>query len=71
MPQLVLDVLYEIAAFCAGAFDFRTLVNLSLTCKAMHQAVKSILEVPVLVLTRRMDSANVWSRPGDPRERVQ
>jgi hypothetical protein len=71
MPQLVLDVLYEIGAFCAGAFDFRTLVNLSLTCKALHEAVKPVLDVPVLVLTRRMDSANVWPKAGHPRERVK
>lgn len=49
MVQLVLDVLLDVAAFCAGAFEFRTLVNLSLTCKSIHEATKPVLDTPILV----------------------
>jgi hypothetical protein len=71
MPQLVFDVLCEIAVFCAGAFDFRTLVNLSLTCKAMHQAIRPVLDHPVLVLSQGSHVYGVQPEADNPWERIQ
>lgn len=54
MPELVFDVLLQVAAFCAGALDFRTLVDLALSCKSIHDAVKPLLDVPILVWTNQV-----------------
>lgn len=54
MPDLVFDVLIEVAAFCAGAFDFGTLAHLALSCKCIYDAVKPHLDVPILVWTDKV-----------------
>lgn len=48
LPVLPFDVILEVAAFCAGALEFNTLLNLSLCCHEVHRSLKRILEVPIL-----------------------
>jgi hypothetical protein len=55
MAELNFDVLLGVAAFCAGSFEFRTLLNMALTCKSIHQAVKPILDTPILVCSDYTD----------------
>jgi hypothetical protein len=43
------ELVLEVAAFCAGAFDFKTYLQVSLCCKELHQALKSVLEQPIAV----------------------
>ncbi|KAJ9124637.1 hypothetical protein QFC24_003004 [Naganishia onofrii] len=39
------ELILIIGEFCAGAGDYRSLVNLALTCPAVHQYFKSSLMV--------------------------
>ncbi|GHJ90299.1 hypothetical protein NliqN6_6701 [Naganishia liquefaciens] len=48
-PAIPLNIILEIGAFCAGSFNFRSLLNLSLSCKAVHEVFKPTLRVPILV----------------------
>lgn len=44
-----LNIILEIGAFCAGTFNFKALVNLSLSSRSVHEALKPTLKVPILV----------------------
>lgn len=44
-----LNIILEIGAFCAGTFNFKSLVNLSLTSRAVNDSLKPTLKVPILV----------------------
>jgi hypothetical protein len=47
--SLPFDLLLEVAAFCAGSFDFKTYLNISLSSKEVHKYLKPVLDEPVLV----------------------
>lgn len=51
MPQLPFELVLEIAAFCAGSFNFETFLNLALTCRQTHKSLQPVLSQPILVLT--------------------
>jgi hypothetical protein len=46
---LPLDIILNIASYSAGSFDFKTLLNVALTNKNVHQAVKPTLKEPIVV----------------------
>lgn len=46
---LTFDNILDIAAFCAGAFNFRIFLNVALSCKEIHATLKTVLDEPVLV----------------------
>jgi hypothetical protein len=46
---LPFDLLLEVAAFCAGSFDFKTYLNISLSSKEVHRFLKPVLDEPVIV----------------------
>lgn len=46
---LPFDIILEVAAFCAGRFEFNTYLNLALSCKEVHKSLKSVLDEPVLI----------------------
>jgi hypothetical protein len=52
MTVLPFDLLIEVAAFCAGSYDFRTFVNIASTCKDAHKQLKPVLNRPILVWTK-------------------
>lgn len=45
-----LDNILDVAAFCAGAFDFKTYLNVSLCCHEIHDSLKPVLSVPIVQL---------------------
>ncbi|KAI5449564.1 hypothetical protein NCC49_004557 [Naganishia albida] len=51
MPQLPFELVLEIAAFCAGSFNFETFLNLDLTCRQTHKSLQPVLSQPILVIT--------------------
>lgn len=46
--MLPLDILIDIGRHGADAFDYNTVLNLSLTCRTVHSNLKSILEEVVM-----------------------
>jgi hypothetical protein len=51
MPQLPFELVLEIAAFCAGSFNFKTFLALALTCGQAHTCLKPVLAHPIPALT--------------------
>jgi hypothetical protein len=51
MPQLPFELVLEIAAFCAGSFNFKTFLALALICRQAHTCLKAVLARPILVIT--------------------
>jgi hypothetical protein len=50
--KIPFDVLLEIAAFCAGSFEFQSYLHLSLACKEVRKSLKPVLDEPFLVWDR-------------------
>lgn len=46
---LPFDLLLEVAAFCAGSFNFETYLNISLSSKEVYEFLKPVLDEPVIV----------------------
>jgi hypothetical protein len=47
--KIPFDIILEVAAFCAGSFEFQTYLNLSLACKEVHKSLNTVLDEPLLV----------------------
>lgn len=56
MTALPDDIVVRIGTFCAGTFNFRSLVHLSLSRKAVHKGLKPVLDHPVLVWRKGWDA---------------
>lgn len=46
--RLPFDLVLEVAAFSAGAFHFKTFLDLSLCCHEVHESLKPVLDAPVV-----------------------
>jgi hypothetical protein len=46
--RLPFDLVLEVAAFSAGAFQFKTFLNLSLCCHEVHESLKPVLKAPIV-----------------------
>jgi hypothetical protein len=64
------DLVLEIAAFCAGGFELRTFLNLSLCCQEVYKELKCVLAEPVLLWDAKPRQSNqyLWSLLGDQRD---
>lgn len=51
MPHLPFELILDIAAFCAGSFNFKTFLNIALTCRQATKSFQSVLARPILVLS--------------------
>jgi hypothetical protein len=47
---LPFDNILDVASFCAGAFDFKTYLNVALCCHEIHDFLKPVLNVPIVQL---------------------
>jgi hypothetical protein len=65
MTRLPSNIVFAIASFCAGTYNFRTLVNVALASKEINEGLKPLLNHPVLVWTKGWDANDRFPMSND------